>query len=77
MDQVNTTMHSQPSWHASLVVTVLANTLDAQSMLLQVVEILWELHLEIVYAGVRAPPLSTHDTRATEPHTRFQRRKGC
>ena len=52
MDQINTTMHSWLSWHAYLVVTVLANTLDAQSMLLQVVGILWELHLEIVCTGV-------------------------
>ena len=77
MDQVNTTMHSQPSWHASLVVTVLANTLDAQSMLLQVVKILWELHLEIVCTWVRKRPACTPNTRAAEPCTRFWRRKGC
>ena len=77
MDQVNTTMHSQPSWHASLVVTVLANTLDAQSMLLQVVEILWGWHLEIVYTEVRGLPACTQNTRATEPDRQFQPRKGC
>ena len=77
MDQVNTTMHSQPSWHASLVVTVLANTLDAQSMLLQVVEIQWGWHLEIVYPEVRGLPACTQNTRATEPDRRFQPRKGC
>ena len=77
MDQVNTTMHSQPSWHASLVVTVLANTLDAQSMLLQVVEILWGWHLEIVYPEVRGLPACTQNTRAAEPDRQFQPRKGC
>ena len=66
MDQVNTTMHSQPSWHASLVVTVLANTLDAQSMLLQVVEILWGWHLEIVYPGMRGLPACIQNTRAAD-----------
>ena len=77
MDQVNTTMHSQPSWHASLVVTVLANTLDAQGVLLQVVEILWELHLEIVGTRVRKRPACTPNTRATESCPRFWCRKGC
>ena len=52
MDRANTTMHSLPSYHAYLVVAVLANTLDAQGVLLQVAEILRELHFEIVGAVV-------------------------
>ena len=42
-----------------MVVTVLANNLDAQSVLLQVVEILSELHLKIVPTGVRELPVYT------------------
>ena len=47
-----------------MVVTVLANTLDAQSMLLQVVKILWELHLEIVCTGVQELPFGPKHKRA-------------
>ena len=60
-----------------MVVTVLANTLDAQGVLLQVVEILWGWHLEIVYAGVRELPACTQNTRVAETHRQFQPEKVC
>ena len=46
-------------------------------MLLQVVEILWELHLEIVNPGVRELPRVHYEAVPSPTYPRFRPGKGC
>ena len=52
---------------------MLANTLDAQSMLLKVVKVLRELHFEIVHTGVQGLPFvkdaNTKERSSLQPST--------
>ena len=62
---------------ADLHLLRLEHTDLAQGALLQVAEIMRELHFETVYAGVQGLPACIQNTRATNAHTQFLPGEGC